>query len=125
MVTEFVSGGSLDDKLVNQPFSFTFKDLLGFARDAAAGMMLLEEKGVIHRDLAIRNLLVLNASLLFIYYYYYYSFFVFSLLGFARDAAGMMLLEEKGVFTATLPFAIYWYCIPFSLPFSFRVNRPF
>eukprot|EP01114_Cavostelium_apophysatum_P004923 TRINITY_DN1539_c0_g1_i1.p1 TRINITY_DN1539_c0_g1~~TRINITY_DN1539_c0_g1_i1.p1 ORF type:complete len:227 (-),score=35.16 TRINITY_DN1539_c0_g1_i1:102-704(-) len=36
----------------------TTEDLTRLAVDAAAGMRYLEEKGVIHRDLALRNLLI-------------------------------------------------------------------
>ena len=86
MVTEFVEGGSLEYLLHWQPgfypfpfqlffcyscYScyerqllskyvgfFTYRDVIRLARDASAGMCLLEQRGIIHRDLAARNLLV-------------------------------------------------------------------
>lgn len=58
MVTEFVEGGSLEYLLHWQPGFFTYRDVVRLARDAAAGMLLLEQRGIIHRDLAARNLLV-------------------------------------------------------------------
>lgn len=59
MVTEFVEGGSLEYLLHWQPGFFTYRDVIRLARDASAGMLLLEQRGIIHRDLAARNLLVL------------------------------------------------------------------
>ncbi len=60
MVTEFVEGGSLEFLLHWQPGFFSYRDVVRLARDAAAGMLLLEHKGIIHRDLVARNLLVLS-----------------------------------------------------------------
>lgn len=58
MVTEYVPHGSLDKLLTNSTNSLTIHQLLTFAYDIAAGMSLLEQKGVVHCDLAARNVLV-------------------------------------------------------------------
>jgi len=58
IVTEFVVGGNLESLLRQNPNMFTETDLVRLARDAAAGMRLLEQKDIVHRDLAARNLLV-------------------------------------------------------------------
>jgi serine/threonine protein kinase len=57
IVTEFLSQGALDDLLRKNRETISLLDLLAISRDAAAGMSYLEEKKIVHRDLALRNLL--------------------------------------------------------------------
>jgi len=58
LVTEYLSEGSLDNLLRNQKDDIFLLDLLSMAKDTASGMIYLNEKNIIHRDLALRNLLV-------------------------------------------------------------------
>eukprot|EP01116_Phalansterium_solitarium_P019934 TRINITY_DN573_c0_g1_i2.p1 TRINITY_DN573_c0_g1~~TRINITY_DN573_c0_g1_i2.p1 ORF type:complete len:1752 (-),score=345.81 TRINITY_DN573_c0_g1_i2:358-5613(-) len=58
LVTEFCSLGSLDRFITPQKDTLKTTDLLRIAKQAAAGMLHLEEKQIVHRDLALRNLLV-------------------------------------------------------------------
>ncbi|KAH3766075.1 tyrosine-protein kinase TXK [Pelomyxa schiedti] len=65
MVLEFMDGGDLHTFLRNKKKSggsFLTPDLLQMARDAACGMMAMEEQHIVHRDLAARNLLVSKTS---------------------------------------------------------------
>jgi len=55
---EFLSKGSLDTFLEIEQQRIQVADLLSMARHAAAGMAYLEERNIVHRDLALRNLLV-------------------------------------------------------------------
>jgi len=57
IVTEYISGGSLKYFLEKNPIT-TFNEGLKFAIDAAAGMTHLHSEGIVHCDLASRNLLV-------------------------------------------------------------------
>jgi len=58
LVTEFMNRGSLDQMIIKNKDSITQLDLLAMAKQAAAGMAYLESQGIVHRDLALRNLLV-------------------------------------------------------------------
>lgn len=61
---EFLAKGCLSDflRLQDTRNKLTQKDLLKMACDVAAGMMHLEQKNIIHRDLGARNLLVSEAD---------------------------------------------------------------
>jgi serine/threonine protein kinase len=50
--------GSLDRLLFNKKSEITTIDLLVMAQQAVSGMIYLEENSIIHRDFALRNLLV-------------------------------------------------------------------
>jgi len=58
LVMEYMSQGSLDEVLRLEQKQILLEDLLLMAKDAASGMLYLNEKGIIHRDLSLRNLLV-------------------------------------------------------------------
>mmetsp|Transcript_23883 Transcript_23883/g.33477 ORF Transcript_23883/g.33477 Transcript_23883/m.33477 type:complete len:928 (-) Transcript_23883:126-2909(-) len=58
MVTEFMSGGALNNLLQKVGKTLGAKTLLEMARDAAEGIRSMADKGLVHRDLAARNLLV-------------------------------------------------------------------
>jgi len=55
---EFLPKGSLDTILRKEKESITYTDLLVISKHIAAGMQYLEERSIVHRDLALRNLLV-------------------------------------------------------------------
>jgi serine/threonine protein kinase len=50
--------GSLDKLLAYKKLEISTFDLLVMAQQAASGMIYLEENSIIHRDFALRNLLV-------------------------------------------------------------------
>eukprot|EP01119_Soliformovum_irregulare_P003909 TRINITY_DN1494_c1_g1_i2.p1 TRINITY_DN1494_c1_g1~~TRINITY_DN1494_c1_g1_i2.p1 ORF type:complete len:718 (-),score=249.77 TRINITY_DN1494_c1_g1_i2:9-2162(-) len=58
IVTEYMEHGSLLGILQNGDRQYSIIQLLDMAIAAAQGMVYLESKGVVHRDLACRNLLV-------------------------------------------------------------------
>jgi len=58
IVMEFISLGSLNTFLQKEGSKLTILDLVGMAQQAASGMTHLETSRIIHRDLALRNLLV-------------------------------------------------------------------
>ncbi|XP_073242312.1 tyrosine-protein kinase CSK-like [Porites lutea] len=59
IVTEYCGKGSLVEYLRTRGRTVIGqKELVGFARDVAAGMQYLESKHLVHRDLAARNVLV-------------------------------------------------------------------
>ena len=58
IVMEYLSKGSLDQVLTIGKGLIQIKDLISFSIQAATGMEYLESKKIIHRDLALRNLLV-------------------------------------------------------------------
>ena len=61
MVMEFCDGGALLDRLrsSDKPVLLATQ-LLNYSVQIAAGMMYLEQKGYVHRDLATRNVLLTN-----------------------------------------------------------------
>jgi len=58
MVLEFLSFGSLDHLLQNKKAVVEVNTLFNISQQIAAGMIFLEENHIIHRDLALRNILV-------------------------------------------------------------------
>jgi len=58
IVMEYLPLGSLNNVLVKEKNNLQIVDLVGMAKQAAAGMLHLESSHIIHRDLALRNLLV-------------------------------------------------------------------
>ena len=61
LVTEFMPKGSLLDYLMSRGRNvLSSKDLIEFAIHICEGMSYLEEKGIVHRDLAASNVLVSN-----------------------------------------------------------------
>jgi serine/threonine protein kinase len=57
MVMEYVAKGSLDS-LLRKDTSITFQDKLDMMITGCRGMVYLEAKNIIHRDISARNLLV-------------------------------------------------------------------
>jgi len=55
---EFMSKGSLKQLLTDNSSDLDQKNLISFCSNSASGMLYLSSKGIIHRDLACRNLLV-------------------------------------------------------------------
>lgn len=62
IVTEFLAEGSLDVVISREGLHLELRDLIAIAIQAATGMAYLEKRGIIHRDLALRNLLVAKES---------------------------------------------------------------
>lgn len=58
MITEYMDKGSLDKLLQTEKNSITLVDLLNISRQICGGMIYLGQKGIVHRDLALRNILV-------------------------------------------------------------------
>jgi serine/threonine protein kinase len=58
IVLEYMAERSLDKFLANNKSEIANFDLLIMAQQAASGMIYLEENSIIHRDFALRNLLV-------------------------------------------------------------------
>jgi serine/threonine protein kinase len=58
MVIEFMAEGSLDKFLERMQQDIASLDLVRMAKDTITGMLYLEENNIVHRDLALRNLLV-------------------------------------------------------------------
>jgi len=57
IITEYLEGGSLRDLLTNN-LNIDHKTIVRIARSVAAGVLHLHKEGLIHRDLACRNVLV-------------------------------------------------------------------
>jgi serine/threonine protein kinase len=57
-----MSEGSLDKLLVTKEAEITSFDLLHLVNHAVLGMLYLEQNNIVHRDLALRNLLVSKAD---------------------------------------------------------------
>lgn len=66
LVTEFVSGGSLEDFVQKNQGTITPNNMIQMAKDIASGMAALEQAKIIHRDLALRNVLVSQSENKFI-----------------------------------------------------------
>ncbi|XP_062521648.1 LIM domain kinase 1-like isoform X2 [Corticium candelabrum] len=58
LLTEFISGGTLIQKLEDKAAVFSWKQRALFARDISAGMAYLHDNSVIHRDLTSHNCLI-------------------------------------------------------------------
>ena len=58
LVLEYVAGGSLDSYIKKKKDELKQTDLMNMAFQIATGMRYLHQKGIIHRDLALRNLLI-------------------------------------------------------------------
>ena len=58
IILEFVNGGSLHDYLQSISIPPTIAGLLGNISNAAEGLLYLTDHGVIHRDVAARNVLI-------------------------------------------------------------------
>ncbi len=58
LTMEYLSEGSLKDLLVSSKKDLRVVDIIGMCEQTAAAMRYLEDMKVIHRDLALRNLLV-------------------------------------------------------------------
>jgi len=62
IVMEYLPLGSLNDLLMKQKQNISNDQLIDMARQAATGMVYLESSKVIHRDLALRNILVTQSK---------------------------------------------------------------
>eukprot|EP01114_Cavostelium_apophysatum_P022062 TRINITY_DN785_c0_g1_i1.p1 TRINITY_DN785_c0_g1~~TRINITY_DN785_c0_g1_i1.p1 ORF type:complete len:1422 (-),score=266.01 TRINITY_DN785_c0_g1_i1:73-4338(-) len=84
IVMEYVPQGSLEIWLKKQRDELSDQDLMAIATQAAAGMAYLESRNIIHRDLALRNLLLSKEN----------NKFVVKVADF-----GMSRTTEEGVYT--------------------------
>jgi len=62
IVMEYLCEGSLDRVLKVCKKQISIIDIIGMAKDAAAGMLYLNQQSIVHRDLALRNLLVASTG---------------------------------------------------------------
>ncbi len=62
LTMEYLSEGSLKDLLISSQKELLVADIIGMCEQAAAAMRYLEDMRVIHRDLALRNLLVTSGQ---------------------------------------------------------------
>ncbi|KFM59306.1 LIM domain kinase 1, partial [Stegodyphus mimosarum] len=58
LLTEYISGGTLQDYIHNLNIDISWLQRINFAKDIAAGMAYLHSKNIIHRDLNSNNCLV-------------------------------------------------------------------
>lgn len=58
LVFEFIPGGSLEELLVLGTAPVLAGTVVGFAADSASGVLHLHKEGILHRDIATRNLLL-------------------------------------------------------------------
>ncbi|KNC56005.1 TKL protein kinase [Thecamonas trahens ATCC 50062] len=58
LVTEYCSGGSLDKLVFDGQVTIPANRMFQIALEVASGMMHIHSEGLVHRDLALRNLLV-------------------------------------------------------------------
>ena len=58
MVTEYMKGGELFDRIVNQQGNYTERWARGIARDILRAIKYLHDKNVVHRDIKPENLLI-------------------------------------------------------------------
>jgi len=61
-VMEYMREGSLDRIMQNEKKKIPLVDLLSIMKDTASGMAYLHQQGIVHRDLALRNLLVAQSN---------------------------------------------------------------
>ena len=62
IVLEFMAEGSLDKFLPSMQQQLSSSDLIQMAIHSITGMIYLEQNNIIHRDLALRNLLVTKVN---------------------------------------------------------------
>eukprot|EP00118_Oscarella_pearsei_P001765 m.8400 g.8400 ORF g.8400 m.8400 type:complete len:443 (+) comp20576_c0_seq1:92-1420(+) len=58
LVTEFIPGGTLHERVLKMDSTFPFRTKVSFAKDISAGMDYLHSNSVIHRDLTSHNCLI-------------------------------------------------------------------
>ncbi|GBC33831.2 kinase-like domain-containing protein [Rhizophagus irregularis DAOM 181602=DAOM 197198] len=63
LVLEYANEGNLRDYLINKFTSLEWKDKIQMALDITCGLKFLHSKGIIHRDLHSKNILVNNGKL--------------------------------------------------------------
>jgi len=62
IVMELLPLGSISTLMKKEGLSFSTMDLIAFSKQITAGMQYLEQKKIVHRDLALRNILVATNS---------------------------------------------------------------
>jgi len=92
LVMEYISRGSLDLLLQREKKKISEIDLLFMAKDAVSGLLYLHEMKVIHRDLALRNLLVGPSDRIGIQYSVKISDF-----GMSREASSYYKSDDNAI----------------------------